>query len=161
LSVEPVPSQNQKHTTETQSHGENTQAEVFYAAVYRRIVRNMVVLFLLATPVLWVRYNRILALSFAAGCAVAALNFYWLKLTLTAMADRVTSTGHKQSAAGVIARFLLRYVLIAAAVYVIFKGSASSVYGLFAGLFLPVGAIFIEAVYATFGGLRGNSKFQE
>ena len=139
----------------------HTRAEVFYAAVYRRIVRNMVALFFLVTPVLWARYDRALALSFAVGCAVAALNFYWLKVTLSALADRVTSTGIKQSSAGVIIRFLLRYVLIAVVVYGIFKGSASSVYGLFAGLFLPVGAIFIEAAYATFEGLRRNSKFQE
>jgi small-conductance mechanosensitive channel len=140
---------------------EMERAENFYAAVYRRIVRDMVALFLIATPVIWIRFHWAVGLSFVAGCAVGALNFYWLKVTLTAMADRVTSTGQPQSSAGVVFRFLLRYVLIAVAVYVIFRGSAGSVDGLFAGLFVPVGAIFIEAMYATFAGLRRDSKFQE
>lgn len=136
-------------------------ADAFSTGVYRRIVRNMVVLGVIVTPVLWVRYHRALALSFAAGCLIAALNFYWLKVTLTAMADRITRTGQRQSSAGVIARFLLRYLLIAAGVYAIFKGSADSVGGFFAGLFLPVGAILIEAVVAVFGGLRRDYKFHE
>lgn len=137
------------------------RAESFYAAVYRRIIRNMVALFLVATPLILVRYRWPMALGFTVGCAVGALNFRWLKGTLTAMADRVTSTGRPQSSAGVVFRFLLRYLLIAVAVYGIFRGSAGSVYGVFAGLFLPVGAIFIEAIYATFAGLRRDSKFQE
>jgi hypothetical protein len=140
---------------------EMERAENFYAAVYRRLIRSMIALFLIATPVIWVRYRWPLALGFAVGCAVGALNFYWLKVTLTAMADRVTSTGQPQSSSGVVFRFLLRYFLIAVAVYGIFRGSAGSVYGVFAGLFLPVGAIFIEAMYATFAGLRRDSKFQE
>jgi len=140
---------------------EQARAESFYAAVYRRIVRYMIALFLIATPVIWVRYRWPMALGFAVGCAVGALNFYWLKTTLTAMADRVTSTGQSQSSSGVVFRFLLRYLLIAVAVYGIFRGSAGSVYGVFAGLFLPVGAIFIEAIYATFAGLRRDPKFQE
>jgi hypothetical protein len=59
-----------------------------------------------------------------------------------------------QSSSGVVTRFLLRYALIAVAAYGIFRSSADSVYGLFVGLFLPVGAILIEAVYATYGALR-------
>jgi len=147
--------------TTTIDAAEMARAESFYAAVYRRIIRYMIALFLIATPVFWVRYRWQMALGFAVGCAVGSLNFYWLKVTLTAMAERVTRTGQRQSSAGVVLRFLLRYLLIAVAAYGIFRGSAGSVYGLFAGLFLPVGAIFIEAMYATFAGLRRDSKFQE
>src|SRR5579859_541650 len=131
---------------------EDTQA--FFADVYRRIVRNMLILAVISTPVLWMKYERGIALGFIAGCATAVLNFHWLKRTVVAIGERVASTGRKPSSAGVIIRFLLRYVLIAIGAYGIFRSSADSVYGLFAGLFLPVGAIFIEAVYALYGALR-------
>jgi hypothetical protein len=54
----------------------------------------------------------------------------------------------------VLLRFVLRYVLIAAAAYAIFKSSDMSLYGLCAGLSLPVGAVLIEAAYAMYGALR-------
>jgi hypothetical protein len=129
-------------------------AEAFFANVYRRIVRNMLILAVIATPALWVKYERSIALGFIAGCAIAVLNFHWLKRTVVAIGERVANTGRKPSSAGVIVRFLLPYVLIAVGAYGIFRSSADSVYGLFAGLFLPVGAIFIEAVYALYSALR-------
>ena len=130
------------------------EAEAFYASAYQRIVRLMVVLPFLITPLLWVKFHGHVAMGFVAGCLIAVFNFYWLKRSVAFLADRVTSTGRKQSATGVVMGFLLRYFLIAAGAYGIFKGSAASVYGLFAGLFLPVGAILIEAVYETYGALR-------
>ena len=51
-------------------------------------------------------------------------------------------------------RFALRYLLIAVAAYAIFKGSATSVVGLCAGLSLPVGAVLIETIYAIVCALR-------
>lgn len=126
----------------------------FFTTVYRRILRNMIILAALAIPALWVKYEGRTALGFIAGCAIALLNFRWLKHTVVAIGERVANTGRKPSAAGVIIRFLLRYVLIAVGSYGIFRSSADSVYGLFAGLFLPVGAIFIEAAYTLYGALR-------
>jgi hypothetical protein len=130
------------------------EAEAFYANAYQRIVRTMLVLPVVITPILWLKYNRTVAMGFIGGCMIALYNFYRLKRTVSALADKVTDTGQKQSASSVVAGFLSRYFLIAVAAYVIFKGSAMSVYGLFAGLFLPVGAILIEAVYETYGALR-------
>jgi len=130
------------------------EAEIFFAGVYRRLVWAMCILPLLATPLLWVRYGRTVAVAFMAGSAVALLNFYWLKQTVTAAVDRMTNTGDKPSTSFVVGRFLLRYALLAAAAYVIVKSSAHSVYGFFGGLLLPVGAILIEAVYGTYGALR-------
>jgi hypothetical protein len=130
------------------------EAEAFYANAYQRMVRVMLMLPIAITPVLWLKYNRTLAMGFIGGCVIALYNFYRLKRTVSALADKVTDTGQKQSGAIIVAGFLSRYFLIAVAAYVIFKSSAMSVYGLFAGLFLPVGAILIEAVYETYGALR-------
>ena len=57
----------------------------------------------------------------------------------------------------VVRRFLLRYFLIAVGAYVIFKSSATVVYGFFAGLSLPVVGVFCEAVYELFTTLRSHS----
>jgi len=130
------------------------EAEAFYANAYQRIVRVMLVLPVVITPILWLKYHRTLAVGFIGGCVIALYNFHRLKRTVSALADKVTDKGQKQSASSVVAGFLSRYALIAVAAYVIFKSSAMSVYGLFAGLFLPVGAILIEAVYETYGALR-------
>jgi hypothetical protein len=49
-----------------------------------------------------------------------------------------------------VLRFLLRYFLMAAAAYAIFTVSRASLYGLFAGLFLPVAGIACEAAYELY-----------
>ena len=58
--------------------------------------------------------------------------------------------GKPQSGKGIVARFLLRYVLLGAAAYAILTSFPASLSGLFAGLFLPVGAIACEAVYELY-----------
>ena len=130
------------------------EEEAFSANVFRHIVWIMVVLAVGAAPVLWIKYHGALALGFMAGCAIAFVNFYWLKRTVAALVDAVTRHGKKRSGAGVVFTFVLRYVLIAVIAYVIFKGSKASVYGLFVGLSVPVGAILIEAVYVTYRAVR-------
>jgi len=114
----------------------------------------MVALLIALTPLIWLRYGRGMALSFVAGGAISLINFYWLQRILTAMVDAVAVQGKRRSPGGIVLRFLLRYVLIAVAAYAIFKSSAMSLYGLCAGLSLPVGAVLIEAAYAIYGALR-------
>lgn len=138
----------------TQAAIEGREAEAFAANTYRRIFLSMVALLVAATPVLWVEYGRGMALSFILGGGIALVNFHWLKRSLTALVDAVAVAGKKRSSAGIILRFVLRYVLIGVAVYAIFKSSAMSLYGLCAGLSLPVGAVLIEAAYAIYGALR-------
>jgi small-conductance mechanosensitive channel len=128
--------------------------DAFAANVYRRIFWSMVVLFLGGILILWAKFGRGMGLSFAIGGAIALINFYWLKRTLAALVEAVAVEGKKRSAAGIILRFMLRYVLIAIAAYAIFKSSTMSLLGLCAGLSLPVGAVLIEAAYAIYGALR-------
>jgi ATP synthase I subunit len=129
-------------------------ATAFAATTFRRIFIVMAGLLIAATPLLWMRYGRGVALSFALGGGISLINFYWLKRVLAAMVEAVAVQGKKRSAGGIVLRFVLRYVLIGAAAYAIFKSSAMSMYGLCAGLSLPVGAVLIEAAYAIYGALR-------
>jgi hypothetical protein len=130
------------------------KAEDFADGVYSRVVWAMVVLAFLAAPLVWIRLGQIATLAFIGGSAIALLNFYWLKRTIQDLIDRTVSSGRKPASFGVLLRFLFRYVLIAIGLYVIFKGSATSAYGLIGGLSLPVGAVIMEAVYQTFRALR-------
>jgi ATP synthase I chain len=138
----------------TPESAEEREAEVFAANTFRRIFLTMVALLIACTPILWVKFGGGMALSFAIGGGISLVNFYWLKRTLAALVNAVAVAGKMRSPAGIVLRFVLRYLLIAAASYVIFKSSEMSMYGLCAGLSLPVGAVLIEAVYTVFGALR-------
>jgi len=130
--------------------------EAFARRIFRLLIILMFALALAVLPALWIRYGAAMALSFVLGSVVSLINFYWLRRTLEAVGDRFQSTGNAPSVTAVTARFLLRYVLIAAAAYVILRGTTNSLAGLLAGLSLPVGAILILAVVETFRALRAG-----
>ena len=122
----------------------------FYGGALDRIRSFMIGLALaLSIAARW-KFGRWAALGFLLGCVIAFLNFHWLKGGVSGLADRVTNTGKPQSGKGIVARFLLRYVLLGAAAYGILTSFPASLRGLFAGLFLPVGAIACEAVYELY-----------
>ncbi len=130
-----------------------TSAEAFYSGALRRISRFMIGLAVACAAAAWLRFGWRIALGFACGCAIAYLNFHWLERVVNALGDRLTMTGKPQSGKGVVVRFLLRYFLMALAAYAIFTVSRASLYGLLAGLFLPVAGIACEAAYELYGAL--------
>ena len=129
---------------------EAPDSEAFYSGALERIRWYMIGIAVVGTGVALLRFGSRSALGVALGCAIAYLNFHWLKRVVTAMAERITSTGERQSAKGIVLRFLLRYVLMGLAAYVILSVSPASLYGLFVGLFLPVAAIACEAGYEVY-----------
>jgi hypothetical protein len=141
-------------TLESPDHPMARSPDDFYSGAYARIVRFMLALGIVATIAVVARFGMMVAAGFLLGCAIALVNFHWLKRVVSALADRATANGERQSSKGVVLRFLLRYFLIALGAYAIFKISRDSLYGLLAGLFLPVGAILMEAVYELYAALR-------
>lgn len=133
---------------------DTSQSEAFYSGAMARITRIMPVLGAILTGFILLRFSWQVAAGFAVGCLIAYVNFHWLKRVVTALADRTTASGNPQSTKGIVARFLLRYALIAIGCYAIFRISRVSMYGLLAGLFLPVAAITCEAVYEVYVALR-------
>jgi hypothetical protein len=128
-------------------------AEAFYCGALDRIRNFMIAIALGFSAAAWWRFGRWSALGFLLGCVISYLNFHWLKNGVNGLADRVTSTGKRQSGAGIIARFLLRYILLGAAAYGILTSFPASLRGLLAGLFLPVAAIACEGVYEVYTAL--------
>ncbi|HEY6348081.1 MAG TPA: ATP synthase subunit I [Candidatus Angelobacter sp.] len=95
-----------------------------------------------------------MSLGFLLGGLIGVFNFVVLKRTVAAVGQVVAEGRATRSVKRQVFKFFFRYLLLAAALYVIFKSSAVSVYGLFLGLFLPVGAILIEAVYELYNAIR-------
>ena len=126
------------------------RSEAFYSGALDRIRLSMIIVGLIFTAVAVVRYGWRVGLGFVLGCVVSYLNFHWLKRVVSAMADRITQTGKGESGKGIVLRFLLRYVLMGLAAYAILSVSPASLYGLLAGLFLPVAAIACEAGYEVY-----------
>ena len=144
-------------TERTPSVVSNTEsAEAFARRIFRLLLLMIVALALGGFPAMWIRFGATMALSFALCSGVSLINFFWLHRTLEAVGERFQATGNAPSAKGMIARFLLRYLLIAAAAYVILKSTTNSIGGLLAGLSLPVGAILILAFMETFRALRAG-----
>jgi hypothetical protein len=135
------------------SEGGESRADFFYSGALTRIPRFMIALGAILSAGAWFHFGWRIALGFACGCAIAYLNFHWLERVVSALADRATQTPYKQSSGGIVFRFLVRYFLMAAAGYAIFSVSPASLYGLFAGLFLPVGGIACEAAYELYMAL--------
>ncbi len=151
-----VPNQNSDQPLEP-DHVEvapDPAAEKFYSGAIGRITRSMPVLAIFGIALCWWRAGALFGAGFALGCVIAYVNFYWLKRVVSALADRVTRTGAREGGRGAFTRFLLRYALIAVAAYAILRVSTSSLYGLLAGLFLPVAAIACEAAYEVYVALR-------
>ena len=133
------------------------ESDRFYAGALDRIRILMIVLGGALSLAAWLIFGMRPALGFLLGCVIAYLNFQWLKSGVSGLADRATNSGKAQSGKGIIARFLLRYLLLGVAAYVILTSFPASLRGLFAGLFLPVGAIACEAVYEVFTGITRKS----
>jgi hypothetical protein len=94
-------------------------------------------------------------LGFALGGAVAYVNFLWLRKIVASVGELAVRGGNRVSKRGIVVRFLLRYVFMAVAAFVILKVSRESLYGLFAGLLLPVSAILCEGAYELIRAMRG------
>jgi hypothetical protein len=131
----------------------NPAAERFYSGALDRIRRYMLAMAPLFTAGCWWKFGMRPALGFVFGCAIAYINFYWLKRVIAGFADRASGAASTQSGQGIVFRFLVRYMLMAVSAYVILTVSPASLTGLLAGLFLPVAAITCEAAYEVYVAL--------
>ncbi len=128
----------------------------FYSRALDRIHKFMLALGVAALVVGTAVFGWRIGLGFAVGGAVSFLNFYWLKKVVAGVAAATVQSGTPASSRGIVHRFLLRYFLMAIAAFVILTVSRDSLYGFFAGLFLPVAAMLCEAGHETYKVLSGR-----
>lgn len=132
----------------------NSVAEQFYSGAIRRILRILAILAVALIAPVWLAFGLASALGFAAGAAASWLNFHSLARGVEGLADRIVNTQSQERGSIVLARFLLRYLLVGILAYAIFKGSYDAFRGFLAGLCLPVAAILSEAAYETYAAVR-------
>ena len=143
--------------SETNNVADLDPAEAFYSGALDRIARMMVVLSVIAVAGIWLRFGWRIAAGFAAGAAIAYINFHWLKRAVIALADRITQTPTTQGRSRVVLRFFIRYVLACLAAYWLYRFAPETLTGFLAGLFSPAAAILCEAVFEVYRALaRGT-----
>jgi hypothetical protein len=133
--------------------GPTAESDQFYESALERLQRMMIVIGAAAVATGWAYFGWRIAIGVALGSAIAYLNFHWLKKVVAGLADLTISSGTPASSRGIVHRFLLRYFLMALIAFAILTVSRQSLYGLFAGLFLPVAAMFCEAGYELYAVL--------
>jgi hypothetical protein len=125
----------------------------FYDRALERIQTLMLVLGIAALITACIFFGWRVGLGFALGGTIAYLNFHWLKKVVAGLAELTIGSGTPASSRAVVHRFLLRYFLMAIVAFVILTVSRESLYGLFAGVFLPVAAILCEAAYEAYAAV--------
>jgi hypothetical protein len=119
--------------------------ESFYARAIPRMLRLMLVAsVVLLAPAFWF-YGWVAAIGFAAGAAISCINFLALARGVEGLAERIVNQHSQEKGRKIVLRFLMRYGLVAAVAYAIFKSSALAFRGFLGGLCLPVAAMMIEA----------------
>lgn len=128
------------------------------AALYERALPRMLRVMLVASlpllvPAYWF-YSWPGAIGFAAGALISYVNFRALARGVEGLADRIVNQHSRERGRKIVLRFLVRYGLVGAAAYAIFKGSTLAFRGFLWGLCLPVAAMMIEAAFEVYAAFR-------
>jgi ATP synthase I subunit len=129
-------------------------AATTYERMIPRLLRNMLVISaLLIAPAFWF-YRWAGAIGFAFGVAVSYVNFRSLTRGVEGLADRIVQRNSSEKGSRIVLRFLVRYGLVGALAYGIFKNSLLAFYGFLWGLLVPVAVLMVEAVWEGYNAFR-------
>ena len=117
-----------------------------------RLPRWMMGLAVLATIAVLLTGHPSFAAGFVLGAAVALVNYFWLHQAV----EHLMAASTTRLPRTLIAKFLLRYPLLVAGVYLLYRTGWVSSYGFLAGLFVPVGGVLIESAIQIRDGLRNS-----
>jgi hypothetical protein len=125
-----------------------------YERIVPRVLRNMLVASaLLLGPAFWL-YRLAGSIGFAFGAAVSYVNFHSLTRGVEALADRIVNQNSREKGGSIVLRFVVRYGLVGAAAYAIFKSSRLAFHGFLWGLCVPVAALMAEAAWEGYVAFR-------
>jgi hypothetical protein len=125
-----------------------------YARIIPRVLRNiLVVSVLLVGPAFWF-YRWAGSIGFAFGAAVSYVNLRSLTQSVEGLADRIVNRNSREEGGLIILRFVVRYGLVAAVAYAIFKSSPLAFRGFLWGLCVPVAALMAEAAWEGYTAFR-------
>jgi hypothetical protein len=128
-----------------------------FERIIPRLLRNMLVVsVLLLGPAFWF-YGWSGAIGFALGAAVSYINFRSLRRGVEGLADRIVNRDSREKGGLIVFRFLVRYGLVGAVAYAIFKSSSTAFRGFLWGLCVPVAALMAEAVWQGYTAFQRES----
>ena len=137
-------------------HESSIDEHTKYERVIPRVLRNMVVVsVLLLGPAFWF-YRWAGSIGFAFGAVVSYVNFRSLTRGVEGLADRIVNRNSREKGGRIVLRFLVRYGLVGAAAYAIFKSSSLAFRGFLWGLCVPVAAMMAEAVVEAYVAFRSK-----
>jgi hypothetical protein len=120
--------------------------ELTYERASQRIGRFMVAITVFGTAVVFAARGWTWAAGFLLGSLISGLNFRWLRR----LVESITPTAGEQAPARPSYRGLLlavRYFLLASAAYAILRFSPISLTAVVIGLFVLIGAVFVEVIF--------------
>jgi ATP synthase I chain len=136
---------------------ERRDASLSFERIIPRLLRNILVVgILLLAPAFWF-YGWTGSIGFIFGAAVSYVNFHSLKRGVEGLADRIVNQNSREKGGVIVLRFLLRYALVAAAAYAIFKSSSLAFRGFLWGLCVPVWGLMAEAAWEGYLAFRRTS----
>ena len=128
-----------------------------YERIIPRVRRNMLVVSVpLLGPAFWF-YGWAGSIGFAFGAAVSYVNFRSLTRGVEGLADRIVNRSSREKGGWIVLRFVVRYGLVGAAAYAIFKSSSLAFHGFLWGLCVPVAALMAEAAWEGYTAFRRAS----
>lgn len=120
---------------------EMTQA-VDLARAEARLPRWMMAWALMGSGAAFLAGEIQVAVGFALGAVLAILNYLWLHQVI----ESLFAAGHARPTRAVLARFVVRYPLAFASVYLFYRTGWLPFAAILAGLFVPVGGVLIESL---------------
>lgn len=131
---------------------EDTQSLAFTApeAVERRVWRNSIAIVVIATVAAALVTDRRFVLGLILGGALALLNYKWLHSSLRA----IMAASNEKAPPGTMVKFVVRWLVIATIALAANKTGYFDAVAILAGLFVPAGAVMIEAAYVAYKTLR-------
>jgi hypothetical protein len=136
---------------------ETAQERASFERIIPRLQRSMLIAsILLLGPAFWF-YHLAGTIGFAFGAAISYVNFGALSSSVERLTDRVVNQNSHEKGASIVFRFMVRYGLVGAAAYAIFKGSFLAFRGFLWGLCVPVAALMAEAAQEGYRAFRRSS----
>jgi hypothetical protein len=135
---------------------EDNQSLAFAApeAVERRVWRNSVAIIVIATVGAAFVTDWRFVLGLVLGGALALLNYKWLHSSLRA----IVAASNEKAPPGTMIKFVVRWLVIATIALAANKTGYFDAVAILAGLFVPAGAVMVEAAYVTYKTVRTGER---
>ncbi|HEX8738453.1 MAG TPA: ATP synthase subunit I [Pyrinomonadaceae bacterium] len=124
---------------------------------HRRILWMMAIVLIVGVALSLIYAQRNFTLGLIIGGALAFLNYYWLKLSLKNIFDRMAASGEKPRFLAM--QYFLRYAALGAGVAVVYITKIASLPAVLLGLSIIAPAVVVEGIIRIF--TSNSSKREE